>query len=519
MEHLHRLATEMINAGCSHVFGIPGSGPSLTLLDAYEKLGGQFVLTHFEGAAAIMAGAMGRLSGRSGACISIKGPGLANMASGLSACMLDGFPVVSIAEAVEPGAPAHAAHKRMDHHRLLAAMAKRVCYLGEREPSYAALVRLAEAENPGPVHLDICGKPVDGHPEAVFVDQRRCDGDMDECLRRLERSARPVVIAGSLAVRRKLGPFLNELSIPVLTTAAAKGVMNERTALAAGVYTGAGKELAPERRLLRDADLVVGIGLRHNEVLGGFPLPVESVQFDVLDAQVWSGFGFAAAGNPDVDGWKAIQAALRVKKWGADLVEELQRDLRATLLGESDMPAQVFATIEHLWGGQARLVMDTGIYCTIGEHVWRATSADLCLGSSQGRYMGVGLPQAIAAAMCDGRPEAPTVLVTGDGGIGMYLAELKTAVAKKLPLVVILLSDGGFGTLRGRCLREGLGQGPLTVARPSWAGIMDGMGLRAERLRHPGDVASVLPNRVEEPIYVEMSFEPERYARMTDALR
>lgn len=519
MEHLRRFARELIEDGCSHVFGIPGSGPSLTLLDAYEALGGHFVLTHFEGAAAIMAGTMGRLTGRAGACISIKGPGLANMASGLSACMLDGFPVVSIAEAVAPGTPVHAAHKRMDHHRLLSAMTKGSCFLGDNAPSHAVLARAAEAENPGPVHLEICGKPVASSTETAPVSPERFDGDWADCLDRLERSVRPVVIAGTLALRRDLSAFLNSLRIPVLTTAAAKGVADERMAHVAGVYTGAGKDLAPERRLLREADLVVGIGLRHNEVLGGFPLPVEAIQFDVLGACAWSGFGFASAANPDVGGWAELRARLEAKCWGTDLVEGSREDMRVALLREDDMPAQVFSILEGLWRGQARLVMDTGIYCTIGEHVWRASAPDRCLGSGQGRYMGIGLPQAIAAALHDGRPDSPTVLVTGDGGIGMYVAELKTAVARKLPLVVVLLSDGGFGTLRGRCLREGLGQGPLTCAHPSWAAAMEGLGLAAMRLRRPGDLASALPERVDGPVYVEISFEPERYARMTDALR
>ncbi len=519
MEHLHRLATEMVDVGCRHVFGIPGSGPSLTLLDAYEKLGGQFVLTHFEGAAAIMAGAMGRLSGHSGACISIKGPGLANMASGLAACMLDAMPVVSISEAFEPGAPAHAAHKRMDHHRLLSAVVKQACHLGDEGPSFADLSRVAEDECPGPVHLDICGKPVHGHGTRHFVESMEAKGDIEQCLRLLDNCQRPVVIAGSLAVRRGLTAALNALRVPVMTTAAAKGVMDERLPHAVGVYTGAGKDLAPEKHVLAEADLIVGLGLRHNEVLGGFPLPITAVHLDSLGEQVWSGFGFQAVGDPAGCGWDEVFSRLRLRNWGEDLVAESQFRMRTALLEAGDMPANVFAGLEGRWNGRARLVMDTGIYCTIGEHIWRAPSANLCLGSGQGRYMGVGLPQAIAAAMHDGKPEAPTVLVTGDGGVGMYLAELKTAVAKKLPLVVILLSDGGFGTLRGRCLREGLGQGPLTVSRPSWAAIMEGMGVRPVIARSPGDVLAALPDRVEAPVYIEISFEPERYARMTDMLR
>ena len=78
MSELKSLAESISKRGQRHIFGIPGSGMSLTLLDELERCGVRFHLTHFEGTGALMAGALGRLSGRAGAAISIKGPGLAN---------------------------------------------------------------------------------------------------------------------------------------------------------------------------------------------------------------------------------------------------------------------------------------------------------------------------------------------------------------------------------------------------------------------------------------------------------
>ena len=77
MSDLHVLADGMAEEGVSRVFGIPGSGSSLTLLDALEQREVPFCLTHFEGSAALMAGAVGRLSGRAGVAIGIYygGPG------------------------------------------------------------------------------------------------------------------------------------------------------------------------------------------------------------------------------------------------------------------------------------------------------------------------------------------------------------------------------------------------------------------------------------------------------------
>ena len=85
------------------------------------------------------------------------------------------------------------------------------------------------------------------------------------------------------------------------------------------------------------------------------------------------------------------------------------------------------------FNGEARLVLDTGNFCTIGEHVWQVKRPSLYVASAQGRYMGVGIPLGIGAALYD--PKVPTIVFTGDGGIGMFVSEMKLAVQNKLPLI------------------------------------------------------------------------------------
>ena len=71
MKHLQILAQQIADRKVNHAFGVPGSGPSLFLLDALERHGVGFHLTHFEGSGALMAGAIGKLSGQSVIAISI----------------------------------------------------------------------------------------------------------------------------------------------------------------------------------------------------------------------------------------------------------------------------------------------------------------------------------------------------------------------------------------------------------------------------------------------------------------
>ncbi|MEK9942813.1 MAG: thiamine pyrophosphate-binding protein, partial [Gammaproteobacteria bacterium] len=87
-----QIAAEIKNSGDSHVFGIPGGGASLDLVDSVERKDIEFVTTFTEGAAAIMAGTLGFLDRTTGVAMSIKGPGLANMIPGLSFCFFENLP-------------------------------------------------------------------------------------------------------------------------------------------------------------------------------------------------------------------------------------------------------------------------------------------------------------------------------------------------------------------------------------------------------------------------------------------
>src|SRR5262245_60455595 len=124
MSDLERLVEDIIAAGVSRAFGVPGSGATLTVIDQLERRHVPFQLVHFESSAAIMAATAARLGGRVGAAVSIKGPGLANMVPGLAFCQFESLPVVALAEAYGPDAPVARAHKRMDQKALVSAVAK-----------------------------------------------------------------------------------------------------------------------------------------------------------------------------------------------------------------------------------------------------------------------------------------------------------------------------------------------------------------------------------------------------------
>ncbi|MDH5298595.1 MAG: thiamine pyrophosphate-binding protein [Desulfobulbaceae bacterium] len=519
MSHLIRLAEEIAASGVRRVFGIPGSGPSLTLLDALERNGVAFQLTHFEGTAPLMAAAGAKLSGKAGVVVAIKGPGLANLIPGMAACLLDSWPIVSISEATPPQTPPHVAHKRMDHARLVGAVSKFSCYWGDGSPRFSELAAAAEAEKPGPVHLNIAGVPVqegalaDCRPEEIGV-----PGLSADVRAQLLRAARPVVIAGTMAVRRGMTPRLNELACPVFTTAAAKGAVDEYLPHAAGVYTGAGGPLAPEVSIIPHADLLVGIGLRPEEVLivRSFSCPV--FLCDVVHSHS-SGWGpMIGHCGADAASLGELFEVLAEKKWGENEVVSAQNLLCDHFEPQRFLPAGVMLRVANAFQGKIRVVLDTGNFCTVAEHVWRVAEPSFYLAAGQGRYMGVGIPLGLGATLHD--PTVPTVVFVGDGGIGMYIAELKLAVVHNLPLLVILLSDGYLGTILGASNERGLSRLPSLIPMASWQKVVEGMGVQAERVMNHGQLEAVLSGwKRNAPLFIEAPFDPQEYQSMTATLR
>jgi acetolactate synthase-1/2/3 large subunit len=519
MRHLEVLARQIAARNVNHIFGIPGSGPSLFLLDALEKQGIRFHLTHFEGCAALMAGAIGKLSGRSGVAISIKGPGLTNMLPGLAACSLDSFPVVSISESYLPETPLASSHKRIDHVKLLSGIAKYQSGLSNQGPDFEQLAETAESEVPGVVHLNIAATPFKNATPNDFLKKTKKDAaKWEKAQRLLDQSNHPVIIAGTLATRRNWSKCLNTLSIPVFSTAAAKGVINESLPPAAGVFTGVGGPLSPENNILPQADLIIAIGLRHNEVLAAKPFDCPSIHIDPQGEDLSFGFKLDTLVEGTTSQIEAILSVLSEKQWGLDLIEKSRQRLNEKLDASSLLPGIVYRCIAAHFKSEARMVLDTGDFCTIAEHAWEVPRPELYLASGQGRYMGVGIPLGIGAAIYD--PHVPTVVFTGDGGIGMFVSEIKLAVQYDLPLLLVLLTDSHLGTIRGSSLQKGLTQHPTVISRPSWIKTIEGFGVAAARAENVGHIEQNLANWDQKgPLFLEIPFDEDEYQHMTDGIR
>ena len=153
-----------------------------------------------------------------------------------------------------------------------------------------------------------------------------------------------------------------------------------------------------------------------------------------MSALFCDGFKFDYILGGKKERWRTIFSALEEKAWGVDEVQGCLKKLRDEKLSHSFLPAKAFHVVERHFQHHCRLVLATGNFCTIGEHVWRVPKPEWYLAAGQGRYMGTGLPLALGGSLYD--QDVPTVAFLGDGGVGKttlihrylsgaYLADLK----------------------------------------------------------------------------------------------
>lgn len=513
---IESLADEIVTAGVKMSFGVPGSGVSLSLIDKLDKRGVPFYLTHFEGTGTLMAATIGRLSGCAGLSLSIKGPGLANSVPGLTAAWFEAFPVIHITEAYAFGSSPTQAHKRLEHACLAGGITKAVRYFSTNGPSFTDMALFAATEEPGPVVYELAIPPAGIQDTLPFTEN--VTGDQSSVMECITHSKRPVVIVGALGTRQhQIAEMLRRLAIPVFTSVAAKGILDEAISNSAGIFTGCGLELTPERQILPKADLIVGIGLTAREVLAAKPFHCNYVSIEAVATLGTNGFAPTARGGLYMVEEVFTQLA-EIPAWGLDELADVMTALHARM-DEGFLPGSVFHAIERQFRTDARIVLDTGYFCTIGEHAWRAPKDNLFLMSGQGRYMGTGLPMALGASLYE--PTRPTIAILGDGGIAMYLAEAKLAVQHKLPLLIILMTDNAFGSIRTRALKDGLTQAPLIMDGCTWVPTFESLGFSGNRAENLSTVEAVLSTWVPAsgPAFLEIPFAPDAYEAMVADIR
>jgi len=472
MRHGGEIVAEwLLEAGVKRLFSVPGES-FLALLDGLHDSPIANVVCRHEGAAAMMAAAHARLTGRPGVVVVTRGPGAANAAAGLHVAMQDSLPVIALIGQVARDERDRESFQEIDYRRFLSPLVKWVGEVDDpaRLPEYLSRVwHLARAGRPGPVALalpeDVLSAPAPATrllAPAALPEAATASEEAAAVAERLDHAARPLVILGgslwSEAAAAAMARLAEARALPVAAAFRRQDMFDNRHPAYAGDL-GVGMNPALGARLA-EADLLLVLGARldapttggwrrldparaHPPLVHVHPdpdLPGRNFRPELALARppeaLLSALAGVAAPAP-TDGRRAWQAALRVD------YEAWSRPARPS-------PGAVRLEDVVLWLSDnlpedAILTNGAGNYAAFLHRYFRYRRPGTQLAPTSGS-MGFALPAAIAASLA--RPGATVVCFTGDGDLQMTVAEFATAAAEGARPIVIVANNGQYGTIR-----------------------------------------------------------------------
>lgn len=525
------------NEGVSYVFGVPGE-EIMSVLDALRESRIAFVPTRHEQGAALMADVYGRLTGRAGVCLATLGPGATNLVTGVADSFLDRAPLVAITGQAHLGLVHKEAHQYVDTQELFQPITKwqaRVMYPEVLPEIVRKAFKTAQTEKPGPTHIElpeeVAAQPVSGRPLRVTAIEypRPAQEALERAAELINRAERPMVLAGNGVIRRRaafdLRGFAAKIGIPVANTFMSKGVMGYANPLARLTVGLQNRDY--ELCGLLEADLVIAVGYDMVEFTPRFwnaqgdkrivhidTLPAEVDTHYVPEVEIVSEIGEAL---------RALAAMCRPRRHPADggqLKELVFAELGAYALAETVplKPQRILSDMRRVLSDDDIVVSDVGAHKLWIARLFPAQQPNTVIISNGFATMGIGVPGGIAAKLAE--PERRVVVVTGDGGFLMTLAELETARRLGTAMVVVVWVDGGFGSIRWKQeTRFGRTFG-VDFGNPDFVRLAEAFGVHGFAVREAQEFAPMLERALQlnEAAIIAVPVDYSENRRLTEVL-
>ncbi|MFC1561365.1 acetolactate synthase large subunit [candidate division KSB1 bacterium] len=496
--------------GVEYIFGIPGE-ENLDLLDSLRNSSIRLIITRHEQAAGFMAATYGRLTGRTGVCLSTLGPGATNFVTSAAYAQLGAMPMLMIT-GQKPITKSKQGHFQIVdivevlHH--ITKYTKQIVSGNGIPPRLREAFRLAEEERPGAVHLelpeDIAAEEAE---EQVFVkhpvrrpvaEEKAVAGAVDM----IREAKHPLLLIGAAANRKMtskmLTQFVEKTGIPFINTQQGKGVIDERHPK----YLGCAAVSADDflHRAVESADLIINVG---HDVVEKPPFFMKRGGVKVVHVNF-----FTAAVDPvyfpqlEVVGdiansiWQIMERIEEPEHWDFSYFMRIKQGEEHRIAEGAKVsnfpvsPPRLVADIRRVMPSNGILALDNGLYKLWFARNYQAHLPNTLLLDNALATMGAGLPSAIAAKLV--YPEKKVMAVCGDGGFMMNSQELETAVRLKLNLTVLVLNDSAFGMIKWKQKNLGFSEFGLDLKNPDFMKYAESYGARGHRIGSVGTFAPQL---------------------------
>jgi acetolactate synthase-1/2/3 large subunit len=514
--------------GVQEMFTLSG-GHVFPLYDAATRAGVRIVDVRHEQTAVFAAEGIGKLTRRPGLAVVTAGPGVTNSVSGIASAWFTGVPMVVLGGRAPAANWGRGALQELDHVPILASVTKRAATAATAEavgPQVRAAALAALTPHRGPAFVDV---PMDvmfspASAELPPADQpaelpRGTEPDPDQvaaAARLVAEAERPAIVAGTDvhldgaadALRRAA----EALRVPVYANGLGRGCLPADHELA----------FARTRGLLKkEADLVVVVGTPLDFRLGfgdfGAARLVHVVDDPARRARhvqsaaspagdltaVLDGMAGHTGPRADHEPWltrlrEAEDAARRAEQ---DLLDATTEPIR---------PPRVYGELRRRLARDAVVIGDGGDFVSYAGRYVDSYQPGCWLDPGPYGCLGTGLGYAIAARVA--RPDSQVLLLLGDGAAGFSLLDVDTLVRHRLPVVMVLGNNGGWG-LEKHPMRAIYGYHVAAELQPEtrYDEVVEALGGAGEIVRSAADLGPALDRAFAAgvPYLVNVVLDPE----------
>ncbi len=462
------LVDQLVKQGVDRLTCVPGES-FLAVLDALHDAAIDVLVCRQEGGAAIMAEAYGKLTGRPGICFVTRGPGSMNGAHGVHIAAQDSTPFIMFIGQVERGMREREAFQELDYKQVFGSIAKWVVEIDSaaRMPELVARAfRVAMQGRPGPVVVslpeDVLTEmaEVDDAPRVEPADTAPSEADMAKLGALLREAKRPFMMVGgsrwSAEACKSVADFAARAGIPVAASFRRASLFPaDHPNFAGDLGIGPNPKLAAR---IKDSDLLLLVGGRLSEISSSsytlleIPVPKQKLAHVHPGAEELGRVyqpTLAIQASPI-----AFAAKLLALDAGGRTNAEAAATAHADYLAWSDNPrklpgkfqyGEVMCWLRERLGPDAIICNGAGNFAGWIHRFYRFRSFATQLAPTSGS-MGYGLPAAVMAKRM--HRDRAVVAFAGDGDFLMNGQEFATAVQYDIPIIVAVIDNGMYGTIR-----------------------------------------------------------------------
>ena len=510
------LVEVMRRHGITTAFGVI-SIHNLPLVEAVDR-DLSFVEMRHEAAAVNAADAYARASGGIGVALTSTGTGAGNAAGSMVEALTAGSRVLHVTGQIEsdyldpsrPAASRGVIHEFPAQPQLLDAVSVHATTITDAKDAAAelesAIARIQSAPT-GPASVEWPTdlqylaspdrqRPAECSPRAVIAADPDC---VTRAADLLAQATSPLIWLGGGAegAGEAVSALAHRLGAGILTSNSGRGIVSEADPLVIGNFatTPAGREL------IADADVILAVGthFRSNETATySLSLPPALIQVDVEPATIGRVYPAEVALVGDAERTvaavaRAVESSSGTEDWRAR-VEDVRQRVRADLTDYIGGYAEICAAIRSALPTRSVIARDV----TIPSSQWgnrllpiyeRATNIfPLGGGIGQGLAMGIGAAHA--------RPEVPTLVMVGDGGLAVHLGELASLAGSGAHVIVMVFNDGGYGVLRNMQEKNGFRRAGVDLHTPRFDLLAASMDIPYRLIQGPGAISGALADAI-----------------------